>query len=88
MRAAVVAAIDASGVEGIRVEGLDSMWQLRFDHEAVEREFLSRAVRHGALFKRGAYNYPSLAHGEEDIVTELEGITSGVLVEMVEEGVA
>ena len=88
MRAAVDAAIRASGVHGVRVEGLDPMWQLCFDDPAAERAFLTRAVRHGALFKRGAYNYASLAHGEEDVLTELERIASGVFVELAEEGIA
>ncbi len=88
MRAAVEAAITASGVSGVRVEGLDAMWQIRFDDPGVETAFLTRAVRHGALFKRGAYNYASLAHGEEDVLTELERVASGVFVELGEEGIA
>jgi hypothetical protein len=64
------------------------MWQIRFDDPATERAFLTRAVRHGALFKRGAYNYASLAHGEEDVLIELERIASGVFVELAEEGIA
>ncbi|MEP7345436.1 MAG: aminotransferase class III-fold pyridoxal phosphate-dependent enzyme [Gemmatimonadaceae bacterium] len=88
MRASVEAAIAASGVSGVRVEGLDAMWQILFDDPAVESAFLTRAVRQGALFKRGAYNYPSLAHGEEDVVNELERIASSVFVELAEEGIA
>ncbi|MBV6523020.1 MAG: 3-aminobutyryl-CoA aminotransferase [Gemmatimonadaceae bacterium] len=88
MRAGVDAAIRASGVGGVRIEGLDAMWQLRFDRPDVERAFLERAVRHGALFKRGAYNYASLAHGEGDVLTELESIASAALVELMEEGIA
>jgi len=88
MRGAIDAAIAASGIEGMRVEGLDAMWQIRFESATVEREFLTRAVRHGALFKRGAYNYAALAHGEDDVVAELEAIASSVLVELAEEGIA
>lgn len=88
MRRGIDAAIGASGISGVRVEGLDAMWQLRFESPDIESDFLVRAVRHGALFKRGAYNYPALAHAEEEVLTELERIVSSVFVEMLEEGTA
>lgn len=88
MRQSVVAAIDASGVGGIRVEGLDPMWQFRFERPDVERAFLELAVRHGALFKRGAYNYAALPHGDEELLVELENVASSVLVELAEGGIA
>ena len=57
---------NASGVDGVTVEGIDPMWLLRFDDPRVERRFLEVAVAEGVLFKRGAYNYAALAHDEED----------------------
>ena len=57
MRRVVAAAIEASGVEGVTVDGIDPMWMLRFDRPERERRFLELAAAHGVLFKRGAYNY-------------------------------
>ena len=85
MRQALDAAIQASGIDGVEVDGLDEMWLLRFDDPAVERRFLEIAVRNGVLFKRGAYNYPSLAHGEDETVIEIERAASSTFVEHVEE---
>lgn len=66
-RASISAAIDASGIEGVSTDGLDSMWLLRWDDPARETRFLELAASHGVLFKRGAYNFPALAHDEEAI---------------------
>lgn len=85
MRASLEAAVRASGIEGVSVEGLDAMWLLRFADPAVERRFLEIAVANGVLFKRGPYNYPSLAHGEDDTVVEIERAASSTFVELVEE---
>jgi glutamate-1-semialdehyde 2,1-aminomutase len=65
MRASVEAAITASGVQGITIGGIDPMWMLRFDSPDRERRFLELAAASGVLFKRGAYNYPALAHDDE-----------------------
>ena len=53
IRSAVEAAVNASGIEGVTVAGLDPMWLMRFDDPEVERAFLEGAVREGVLFKRG-----------------------------------
>ncbi|MBL8961602.1 MAG: aminotransferase class III-fold pyridoxal phosphate-dependent enzyme [Gemmatimonadetes bacterium] len=87
MRAAVAAAIEASGVDGVEVVGPDPMWFLRFADPGRERHFLERAAWHGVLFKRGAYNYASLAHDDEDVLLEVERVASTAFVEVVE-GVA
>ncbi len=81
MRRVVSAAIAASGVEGVALEGLDPMWFLRFDDPAVESDFLQRAMAHGVLFKRGAYNYACVAHDDE-AVRVIEAAASRALVEM------
>jgi glutamate-1-semialdehyde 2,1-aminomutase len=65
MRASIESAITAAGVQGITIAGIDPMWMLRFDSPARERRFLELAAASGVLFKRGAYNYPALAHDEE-----------------------
>ena len=62
LRAAVDDALLASGVAGVRTEGLAPMWFLRFDDPARETRFLAAARDAGVLFKRGAYAYAALAH--------------------------
>lgn len=79
MRAAVDRAIVASRIEGVRVDGLDHMWLIRFDSPARESRFLELAADAGVLFKRGAYDFPSLAHDEEAIA-EIESAASSALV--------
>ena len=83
MRRVVSAAIDASGITGVTMLGLDPMWLLRFDDPAVETAFLQGAAAHGVLFKRGAYNYASVAHDDEAI-RDIESAASRTLVEMIE----
>ncbi len=84
MRSAVDRAIVASRVEGVRVDGLDHMWLIRFDSPARESRFLELAVEGGVLFKRGAYDFPSLAHDEEAIA-EIESAASSALVRLRDE---
>jgi len=84
MRRAVAAAIEASGVQGITVDGVDPMWMLRFDRPERERRFLELAASNGVLFKRGAYNYAALAHDDEAL-RDLERGASGALVELRDE---
>lgn len=81
MRAAVSAAIAASGVTGVAVDGIDPMWLLRFDDPAVEVAFVRAAVDNGVLFKRGAYNFAAVAHDEEAI-REIEAAASAAFVEL------
>ena len=80
LRAGVESAINASGAEGIAVTGLDPMWSITFGDPEFERLFLEESVREGVLFKRGAYNYASLAHDEEDTIVEIERAASSALV--------
>lgn len=84
MRAAVDRAIAASRIEGVRVDGLDHMWLIRFDAPERESRFLELAAEAGVLFKRGAYDFPSLAHDEEAIA-EIESAASSALVRMRDE---
>jgi glutamate-1-semialdehyde 2,1-aminomutase len=84
MRDAVTAAIEASGTTGVSVEGIDQMWFLRFAAPRRETRFLELGASHGVLFKRGAYNYASMAHDDETI-TEIEAAASAAFVELLEE---
>jgi len=84
MRAGVTAAIAASGIEGVTVEGLDPMWLLRFDEPRRQTRFLELAASHGVLFKRGAYNYAATAH-DEAAIAEIEAAASASFVELRDE---
>ena len=86
MREGVQAAVTASGIAGVTLGGLDAMWFMRFEDPMVERRFLEEAVREGVLFKRGAYNYASLAHDEEETIVDIERAASSALVAVVNAG--
>lgn len=85
VRQAVANAAAASGLPGVAVEGIDPMWFLRFADAQVERRFFELAVREGVLFKRGPYNYASLAHGEEELIVEIERAASSAFVALADE---
>jgi glutamate-1-semialdehyde aminotransferase len=78
-RGVVAVALKASGLDGVTVDGIDPMWMLRFASPATERLFIHHAVEHGALFKRGAYNFAALAHDEAAIL-EIEEAASNAFV--------
>ena len=84
LRRVIGRAIEASGVDGITVDGIDPMWFLRFDSPAREQRFLELAASHGVLFKRGAYNFAALAH-DEDAIREIERGASSALVDLRDE---
>ncbi len=85
MRESVAAAVTASGLPGVQVTGIDPMWTIEFDDEGRQQRFLERAVAAGVLFKRGAYNYASLAHDDDETLLEIERVASTALVEVVED---
>ena len=78
MKAGVERAVVASGLPGITVSGLDQMWRLTFEDSSIESRFVRHGVEHGALFKRGAYNFAALAH--EELIPEIEAAASASLV--------
>jgi glutamate-1-semialdehyde aminotransferase len=84
IKAAVASAIDAAGIGGVEVDGLDPMWLMRFDRPERERRFLELAAQHGVLFKRGAYNFAALAH-DEDMVRGIEAGASSAFVALRDE---
>lgn len=85
MRGGFTTALKASGVRGISVHGIDQMWFTRFESPHAEQRFISLAAHHGALFKRGAYNFAALAH-DEDALVEIEAAASNAFVAMRQEG--
>jgi glutamate-1-semialdehyde aminotransferase len=68
-------AIVASGITGVRVDGIAPMLLLRWDHAERESRFVQAAARHGVLVKRGAYDFAALAHDEDAIERAERGIT-------------
>ncbi|MEP7065417.1 MAG: aminotransferase class III-fold pyridoxal phosphate-dependent enzyme [Gemmatimonadota bacterium] len=84
MMQGVQRAISASGVSGVSVRGIPPMWLLDFEDEDQRTRFGELAVDAGVLFKRGAYNYASLAHEESD-VGDIESAASEALVSLREE---
>jgi glutamate-1-semialdehyde 2,1-aminomutase len=54
--------------------GVPEMWFLRFADGDAERPFLLECVRRGVLLKRGAYNFPSLAHDRAEVEESLRVI--------------
>lgn len=81
MRAAVERAIVAEGASGVRVDGLDAMWLLRWDDPARETRFVREALRAGVLFKRGAYNFAAMAH-DDAAIAAIERAASTALIAM------
>jgi glutamate-1-semialdehyde 2,1-aminomutase len=81
IRRVVGLAITSSGVKGVAMGGIDPMWLLAFDSKEAEARFLRSAVRHDVLFKRGAYNYASLAH-DDDAILAIEAAASNAFVEV------
>lgn len=85
MRDNVAAAVQASGLPGVSVGGIDPMWSIDFDDEGRQQRFLLRAAEEGVLFKRGPYNFAALAHDDDRILLEVERVASTALVEVLED---
>ena len=64
MQSAVDRALRASGYPHASVDGIDSMWLIRFADDQAEARFIRLALAQGVIFKRGAYNFASLAHDD------------------------
>lgn len=84
MRELVAGALKTSGLSGITQHGIDAMWFMKFESQAAEQRFVSLAAEHGALFKRGAYNFAALAH-DEDALVDIEAAASNAFVAMRQE---
>lgn len=67
IRSRVQAAQEASRCEGVTFGGEDTMWLMKWGDPADEALFVATALREGALFKRGAYNYAAIAHDDAAI---------------------
>lgn len=85
MREIVTNAMTTAGIAGVSIEGIDPMWFFKFEDPATETAFLRAAVRHGVLFKRGAYNFPAAAHDDEAL-REIESGASAAFVSLREQG--
>ena len=84
MRGALDRARVASGIEGVTVDGIDPMWLLRWDDPVRESRFLELSLQEGVLFKRGAYNFASLAH-DADAIAAIESAASTAFVALRDE---
>ena len=84
MMQGVQRAITDSGLGGVTGRGIPPMWLIDFEDEDHRTRFGELAVEQGVLFKRGAYNFASLAHDESD-VGEIESAASAAFVELREE---
>jgi glutamate-1-semialdehyde 2,1-aminomutase len=84
LRSAMTSVITASGVRGVTVDGIDQMWMFRFDSTERETRFLELAAGQGVLFKRGAYNYPAIAH-TDDVIREVEAAANAAFIELRDE---
>jgi glutamate-1-semialdehyde 2,1-aminomutase len=84
LRSAMTSVIDASGIGGVSIGGIDQMWLFRFDSTERETRFLELAAGQGVLFKRGAYNYPAIAH-TDDVIREIEAAANAAFIELRDE---
>lgn len=84
IRSAMTSVIEASGVHGVTVDGIDHMWMFRFDAPDRETRFLELAAGQGVLFKRGAYNYPAIAHTDE-VIQQIEAAANAAFIELRDE---
>ncbi len=60
------------------VAGVPEMWMLRFADPEQERAFILACLERGVLLKRGAYNFPSLAHGDAEIAATLDAVKAAL----------
>ena len=81
MRVGVQRALEASGYTGATIEGIDQMWMLRFESDAAQARFVAAALGEQVIFKRGAYNFASLAHDDAALarIATAAGSAFGVL---------
>ena len=86
MQAAVSRAMASAGYDGATIAGVDPMWMLRFDTDASSARFVELALKSGVIFKRGAYNFASLAH-DEDALVAIEAAATTAFTTMAGEGV-
>ena len=87
LRNAMTAVIEASGITGVTVDGIDHMWMFRFDSSERETRFIELAAGQGVLFKRGAYNYPAIAHTDE-VIREIEAAANEAFIQLRDEEVS
>lgn len=71
MQAAVRRAIEDTETQRVEVRGIPPMWLLDFGSEVRRSRFVELALGRGVLFKRGAYNFASLAH-DDAALAEIE----------------
>ena len=81
---AVGRAIDASRAPRVRMRGIPPMWLLDAGDDRRLSRFVQRALDRGVLFKRGAYNFASVAH-DAPAIAQIETAARHALSELDEE---
>lgn len=76
--AAVRRALAAAGAPGVALHGIPPMWFLRHADAAAETRLLEHATGRGLLLKRGAYQFPALAHDDESTRRLEEGLAAAL----------
>ena len=77
----VRAELERAGRRDLQLQGIAPMWFLHADHARTETSLLLGLVRRGVLLKRGAYDFPSLAHDDEALA-QLAGTLRDTLAEL------
>jgi len=81
---AVGRAIDASRAPRVHLRGIPPMWLLDAGDDRRLSRFVARALDHGVLFKRGAYNFASVAH-DAPAIAQIEAAARHALSRLDEE---
>jgi hypothetical protein len=68
----------------VTVDGIDHMWLFRWNSPERETRFLELAAGQGVLFKRGAYNFPAIAH-TDDVIRQIEAAANAAFIELRDE---
>lgn len=85
MQRAVGRAISASGASNVRMRGIPPMWLVDAGDERRLSRFVALALEHGVLFKRGAYNFASVAH-DDAAIERIEAAARHAFASLAEEG--
>src|SRR6185437_1141040 len=82
---AVGRAMSASGASNVRMRGIPPMWLVDAGDERRLSRFVALALERGVLFKRGAYNFASVAH-DDAAIEQIEAAARHAVASLAEEG--
>ena len=81
---AVGRAMSTSGASNVRMRGIPPMWLVDAGDERRLSRFVALALEHGVLFKRGAYNFASVAH-DAAAIEQIEAAARHAFASLAEE---